>query len=174
MFALLTGNGKRAPDYLKEYYTLFCESTTLDYEEVHKKIYVMEEKSSKFTSKEYVYRRLKELPFTAAMNRRKFSSLLEETLQSSNSSKAFVQGRKLSQLSPQQVSIVQKIINTVKSRIQDGTFTPAKYTDKRGYRFFFDCTHIFISYQIRTDRCSSFLEVGEAIRNTKLPETDEK
>ncbi|KAI7879540.1 uncharacterized protein EV154DRAFT_393790, partial [Mucor mucedo] len=32
MFALLTGNGKRAPDYLKEYYTLFCESTTLDYE----------------------------------------------------------------------------------------------------------------------------------------------
>ncbi|KAI7892632.1 uncharacterized protein EV154DRAFT_585849 [Mucor mucedo] len=73
----------------------------------------MEEKSSKFASKGYVYRKLKELPFTAGMNRRKFSSLLEETLQSINSSKAFIQGRKLSQLFPQQVSIVQKFINTI-------------------------------------------------------------
>ncbi|PHZ07366.1 uncharacterized protein RHIMIDRAFT_274939 [Rhizopus microsporus ATCC 52813] len=30
IFAAMTGNGKRAPNYLKEYFTLFCELTTVD------------------------------------------------------------------------------------------------------------------------------------------------
>ena len=29
-----------------------------------------------------------------------------------------------------------KLITSIQSRIEDGTFTPAKYTDRRGYRFF--------------------------------------
>ncbi|PHZ17818.1 uncharacterized protein RHIMIDRAFT_310421 [Rhizopus microsporus ATCC 52813] len=30
IFAVMTGNGKKAPHYLKEYFTLFCELTTID------------------------------------------------------------------------------------------------------------------------------------------------
>ncbi|ORE03282.1 hypothetical protein BCV72DRAFT_315708 [Rhizopus microsporus var. microsporus] len=30
IFAVMTGNGKRAPNYLKEYFTLFCELTAVD------------------------------------------------------------------------------------------------------------------------------------------------
>ncbi|ORE15472.1 hypothetical protein BCV71DRAFT_273809, partial [Rhizopus microsporus] len=31
-FAIMTGNGKKAPHYLKEYFTLFCELITVDRE----------------------------------------------------------------------------------------------------------------------------------------------
>ncbi len=46
-------------------------------------------------------------------------------------------------LTPQQVSVVQNFIDTVKTRIQDGTFTPAKYTDKRGCLAFFPIAPIY-------------------------------
>ncbi|ORE09418.1 hypothetical protein BCV72DRAFT_64318 [Rhizopus microsporus var. microsporus] len=96
----------------------------------------MENVPSKVASKAYVYRKLRELPFTGALSKKKFNSLREETLQLINSNKTFAPGKKLTKLTPQQVSVVQNFIDTVKTRIQDGTFTPAKYTDKRGCRFF--------------------------------------
>ncbi|KAG2206160.1 hypothetical protein INT47_003809 [Mucor saturninus] len=99
----------------------------------------MEEKSSKFASKGYVYRKLKELPFTSAMNRRKFSSLLEETLQSINSSKAFVQGRKLSQLSPQQLFNFPKLGFRTRESLTTGkkTFNNVITTDGYSVSFLF-------------------------------------
>ena len=92
----------------------------------------MENVPSKFASKAYMYRKLRELPFAGVLSKKKFNSLREETLQSINSNKTFAPGKKkLAKLTPQQVSVVQNFIDTVKTRVQDGTFTLAKYTDKK-------------------------------------------
>ncbi|ORE01851.1 hypothetical protein BCV72DRAFT_320049 [Rhizopus microsporus var. microsporus] len=102
-----------------------------------KQVSIMENVPSKVASKAHVYGKLRELPFTGILSKKKFNSLREETLQSINSNKTFAPGKKkLAKLTPQQVSVVQNFIDTVKTRVQDGTFTPAKYTDKRGCRFF--------------------------------------
>ncbi|KAL4215593.1 hypothetical protein AB4K20DRAFT_1991562 [Rhizopus microsporus] len=142
IFAVMTGNGKRAPHYLKEYFTLFCELITVDRESLKsinysiifsiavvlfsvtrsaKKVFIMENVPSKFASKAYVYRKLRELPFTGALIKKSFDSLREETLQSINSNKTFAPGKKLAKLTSQQL----------KQEYKDGTLTPAKYTDKR-------------------------------------------
>lgn len=84
----------------------------------------------------YVYRKLQEIQFIQSLSRKRFQSLQEQVLQSINSNETFVLGKKLSLLTVQQISIIQQFIDTVKVRIEDGTFFPAKYTDPRGYRFF--------------------------------------
>ena len=78
----------------------------------------MENVPSKFASKAYVYRKLRELPFTGALIKKSFDSLREETLQSINSNKTFAPGKKLAKLTSQQVLVVQNFIDTVKTRIQ--------------------------------------------------------
>ena len=112
----------------------------------------MENVPSKFASKAYVYRKLRELPFTGVLSKKKFNSLREETLQSINSNKTFAPGKKkLAKLTPQQVSVVQNFIDTVKTRVQDGTFTLAKYTDKRVCRFFSIAPIYFVQTKINAN-----------------------
>ena len=61
----------------------------------------MENVPSKFASKAYMYRKLRELPFAGVLSKKKFNSLREETLQSINSNKTFAPGKKLAKLTPQ-------------------------------------------------------------------------
>lgn len=104
-------------------------------QKINEKVYIMEEKPATFASKSYIYRKLKELTFTSILNRRSFKSLQEQVLQSINSKIPLVLGKKLEKLEPHLPALL-KFITSIQSRIEDGTFTPAKYTDRRGYRFF--------------------------------------
>ncbi|CEP08292.1 hypothetical protein [Parasitella parasitica] len=91
----------------------------------------MENEPSTVASKGFVYRKLQEIQFVQSLNRKRFRSLQEKVLQSINSSETFVPGKKLSSLTLQQISILQQFIDTVKARIEDRTFFPAKCTDPR-------------------------------------------
>lgn len=103
--------------------------------EVNKKVYIMEETPLKVASKSYVYRKLKDLSFTKTLNRRSFKSLQEQVLESINTNTTLVLGKKLKKLEPH-LSAILKFVEIVQSRIKDNTFTPTKYTDQRGYRYF--------------------------------------
>ena len=75
----------------------------------------MENVPSKFASKAYMYRKLRELPFAGVLSKKKFNSLREETLQSINSNKTFAPGKKkLAKLTPQQASVAQNFIIQLK------------------------------------------------------------
>ena len=97
-----------------------------------KKGFIMENVPSKVVSKAYAYCKLRELPFISVLSKKKFNYLREETLQSIISNKTFAPGKILAKLTSQQVSVVQNFIKQLKQQYKAGTFTPAKYTDKRG------------------------------------------
>ncbi|ORE07329.1 hypothetical protein BCV72DRAFT_249522 [Rhizopus microsporus var. microsporus] len=95
--------------------TCFSSGSTFCRKKCKKKSFYYGKRTPKAASKAYVYRKLREVPFTGALSKKKFNSLREETLQSINSNKTFAPGKKLAKLTPQQVSVVQNFIDTTKS-----------------------------------------------------------
>ncbi|KAI8050113.1 hypothetical protein BDF21DRAFT_404601 [Thamnidium elegans] len=101
--------------------------------EVSKKVYLMEETPLSVASKSHVYRKLKELSLAMTLNIRSFKSLQEQVLESINAKILLILGKKLKQLEPH-ISVLSKFVESVQSRIQDKTFTSAKYTDRPFWR----------------------------------------
>ncbi|ORE01275.1 hypothetical protein BCV72DRAFT_322274 [Rhizopus microsporus var. microsporus] len=73
----------------------------------------MEHVPSKDASKAYVYRKLRELPFTSVLSKKKFNSLREEALHLINSDKTFAPGKKLAKLTPQQLKQEYKMARSL-------------------------------------------------------------
>ncbi|KAI8997012.1 hypothetical protein BDB01DRAFT_830637 [Pilobolus umbonatus] len=99
--------------------------------EDEKVVHITEEVTATVASKAYVYRKLKELPFVASLNRRRFNCLQEAVQSSINGDKPLIFGEKL-QVIQEHMPLVSTSVSTVTSRIEDKTFCPTKHTDRRG------------------------------------------
>ncbi|ORE13124.1 hypothetical protein BCV71DRAFT_279128 [Rhizopus microsporus] len=74
--------------------------------------------------KNYVHRKLQELPFVKKLNTSKYRSLKENILTAINSNKSLEITSKLKNIDKKDIDAVQTFIKTVQTRIQDKTFMP--------------------------------------------------
>jgi hypothetical protein len=130
------------------YQTMNCDPTILYFQshmffkwlfflqqKTEENFYIQEKVPATVASKSYVYRKLKELPFIAILNRKSIKSLQEQVLICINSNVPLVLTKKLTELECH-LPVLLNFVKTVQARIKDGTFKSLKYTDQRGYRFF--------------------------------------
>ncbi|ORE00806.1 hypothetical protein BCV72DRAFT_218468, partial [Rhizopus microsporus var. microsporus] len=95
--------------------------------------------------KNYVHRKLQELPFVKKLSTSKYRSLKGNTLTAIDSNKSLKIASKLKDIDKMDAATVQTFIKTVQARIQDKTFIPLRHTDHRESRiFFFSCTRLML------------------------------